>query len=144
MATYRTALRISKRYATRNLKHEVLVVRPKGLVTDLEGRVTVDEETPIYGGCGRLWTVAGSGTIDDGQLVYLSSSYISLPWDVTQTQVDDLIQVTVHEDPSLMGRWFRVLNVDAGGILPVVRKHTVTSVQFSRSNPNRGRRENPA
>ena len=144
MATYRTALRISKRYATRNLKHEVLVVRPKGLVTDLEGRVTVDEETPIYGGCGRLWTVAGSGTIDDGQLVYLSSSYISLPWRVAQTQVDDLIQVTVHEDPSLMGRWFRVLNVEAGGILPVVRKHTVMSVQFSRSNPNPGPRENPA
>lgn len=144
MATYRTALRISKRYATRNLKHEVRVVRPKGLVTDLEGRVSVDEETPIYNGCGRLWTVASGGTVDDGQLVYLSSSYISLPWDVDTTQVDDLIQVTAHEDPAIMGRWFRVLNVDAGGILPVVRKHTVTSVQRSRSNPNKMPRENPA
>ena len=144
MTTYRTALRISKRYATRNLKHDILVVRPKGLVVDLEGRVSADEETEIYGGAGRLWSVASGGTVDDGQLVYLSSSYISLPWGVVVTQVDDLMQVRDHEDPSLIGRWFRVLNVEAGGILPVTRRHTVLSVQHSRSFPNRGPRENPS
>lgn len=144
MSTYLTALRISKRYATRNLKHEVLVVRPKGLRVEPSGKVSVDEETPIYTGIGRLWSVDSGGTGDDGQLVYLSSSNISLPWGVVVTQVDDLIQVTEHEDPAIMGRWFRVMNVHAGGILPVVRKHTVVSIQHSRSFPNRGRRENPA
>ena len=131
--TRETSLRIGRRYATRNMVHEVRVWR-SAKPFDLDA--AEPDATLLYEGFARLYSIAAGGTVDDGELVYMSSSYVSLPWEVDNTQVDDLIEMVKAEDIAASGRWFRVLNIDGGGELPVVRRHTVTSVQRSRTNPN--------
>lgn len=89
----------------------------------------------VYCGPARLYSLAGGGgpqEFGDG-LGYMSSSYISIPLTDQKcwTQVDDMIEVLGHPDPDTVGRVFRVMDVDGGGQFPVVRRHTVTSIQRS-------------
>ena len=66
-----------------------------------------------------------------------SSSYVSLPLTVddeaTDVQVDDIVLVLEHPDPAVVGRAFRVMDVDAGGQFPAARRLQVTGVQRSRN-----------
>jgi uncharacterized protein DUF6093 len=89
----------------------------------------------IYEGKGRVYTVSGpqpSFGTDEDQV--FSTSFISVPLKDSKgltvvSQVNDLIEIVEHSDNLLVGRVFRVLDVDAGGQWPAVRRHMVSSAQ---------------
>lgn len=135
------ATMLARRFAERNMLAVVRIGRPAEVDDHDDQRVpsTASLKRVVYEGKARVWQVAGGGQTDFGeQSLFLASSYVSIP--VTsltgeQTQVDDLVEVLVHPDSLMVGRWFRVIAVDAGGQMPVVRRHTVMTAARSTDWP---------
>lgn len=125
-----------RRYGEYNMTAIVDVVRiadPE--VDDADDNVATSLDVKrLYYGKARLYKVSGGGSMDMDDEVAFSTSYISIPardeygaW--VKTQVHDLIKVAKHDDPDVVGRVFRVLDVDAGGQWVAVRRHMVTGAQ---------------
>lgn len=130
--TPKLAGRIARQYAERNMTARVRVGRPGGVVDggSVSDPSTVSRRKVVYEGRARVYGVGSGGSSDVGdELTFWSSSYVSIPLSSDWTQVDDMIEVVAHDDPDVVGRWFRVVNVDSGGQFPVVRRHTVTGAQ---------------
>lgn len=124
--------RMARNYAERNMTAQVRIGRPGAVVdgVDVSHPSTVLQRKVVYLGKARVYGVGSGGSSNVGdELTFWSSSYVSIPLSATWTQVDDMIEVVAHEDADVVGRWFRVVNVDSGGQLPVVRRHTVSGVQ---------------
>lgn len=127
---------------------KVQVVRAVSPSFDEEsGVVSADEDMAevVYEGRGRVYTVSGPVTYSLGdQNQYMSASYVSVPVTVTsrvngaevvevvRPRNDDLVLVLEHDDPVMVGRWFRVMDVEAGGQWIAARRMQVVGVQWSR------------
>jgi hypothetical protein len=131
------AQKIARGYAERNMTSVVSIGRPDEVDDhdDATEPTTTKMRKLIYWGKARVYTASGSGSLDTGDdLVYLSRSYISIPlFKETPpfTQVDDLIEIIDHDDIDIIGRVFRIVGIDYAGQFPVVRRHTVMSVDRS-------------
>lgn len=90
----------------------------------------------IYRGVGRLHMVGGpSNQYLGDELTVHASSNISTPISVdgrlVDIRVDDQMKILRHEDELMVGRVFRVIDVDYGGQFSVHRTHQVTTIQPS-------------
>jgi len=129
-------LAIARRYANSNMTASITLSRPQGLEVDDEGHVVrVVPASLVYRGAARVYTASGPQASESAEeSESFSTSYISTPLvddygkDVL-SQVNDLIEVNEHYDPLMRGRVFRVMDVDAGGQWPVVRRHMVVGAQ---------------
>lgn len=125
---------IARTFAERNMLAKVRIVRTADPVQSDENAIIVSPvpASLLYEGKARVYTVSGPSSdmsMDEPQA--FSTSYISIPLPKeleapVLTQVDDLIEVTEHFDQMIVGRVFRVLDVDGGGQWPVVRRHMVS------------------
>jgi Family of unknown function (DUF6093) len=119
------------RSADKRFSIEVAVGRPGQAVGGRDS-----QELPlrvVYRGRAHLGAVGSGGQADIGdRLSYMSAGSLVLPlngpWD-GYVQVNDLVEVRGHFDAEMVGRWFRVVNVDGAGVIPVGRRCAVTSVQ---------------
>ena len=117
--------------------HTVRVARMSDPERDLGDGFIVNpiEASLLYEGKGHVYQVSGPSVMNIGdETSYFSSSYISTPLkdgngDEIVTQVNDLIEVLDHPDELVVGRVFRVQDVDAGGLFPVARRHMVSGAQ---------------
>jgi len=100
------------------------------------------EPTVIYAGDCHLGTAAGPVTYTIGDEVQFFSSgtaTIPLDWDPlgdgtfvpTLPQVDDILQVTAHDDYGYVGRRFRVVDVENLGTLAGYRRMQIVGIQRS-------------
>lgn len=124
----------ARTYAEGNMLSKVRIARMDDPQQD-PGNISVIHPVVarlLYEGKARVYTVSGpSGDMSMDEPQAFSSSNISVPLkdvdgNTVITQVDDLIEVVEHFDDLVVGRVFRVVDVDAGGQWPVVRRHMVS------------------
>lgn len=123
-------------YAEGNMIATVRVTRPSTPVFDRTtgGLASMGAESVIHEGPGRVYNVTGPQQYALGdEPQYFSSTFVSIPITATKPRIDDVVEVLAHPDPNLVGRSFRVQDVEAGGQLPVVHRMQVTGIQSSRT-----------
>lgn len=128
------ATRLAKSYAEGNMNCTVRVSRPTDAVFNrATGVLSEPAEATVYAGKARITGLSGPVqlSIGDDQQFY-SSCYVSVPLSAAP-QVDDIVQITGSPDAGVIGRFFRVEDVEGGGEMPVVRRMRVTGVQHSRT-----------
>jgi len=126
--------RYARRYAEANMTAAVTITRmAEPSLDDLTGGLTATEQFVLYSGKARVYGVSGPMTMSLGEEPqYFSSTYVSIPLAAPMPHVDDMIEVTAHHDWTLVGRTFRVMDVESGGQYPAVRRMQVTGVQNSK------------
>jgi hypothetical protein len=91
---------------------------------DLTGLLSVPSRSAIYVGKARLWQ-ANDGTVIVTGDADISSTVtnISIPWNGVEPQRDDIAVVTYSPiDDAMLGKAFRVVSVDGGGLIGATRR----------------------
>jgi len=144
MTSSALAIEFARRYAEANMTASVTITRyldPE--LNDVTGRLIPHRETGVYKGKARVYVLVGPillGIGDESQ--EFQNSYVSIPISVwlpneldvlteyeTDVRVDDVVHVDSHPDPGLVGRSFRITDVESGGQLPAVRRCHVMGVE---------------
>lgn len=139
----RAAAFAARAYAERNMVDEALVWRPKAPVLEDDGTLESQVDFVLWDGKARVWSVQGPLTMGVGdEPTYYSQTFCSIPLVVQQEpdvepvpmspRVDDVVQVLRHRDPLMVSRYFRVVDVEAGGFLPACRKMQLVGIQASK------------
>jgi Family of unknown function (DUF6093) len=119
-------------YCEGNMIGSIKIFRKQAPVFDpVTGKLTAQTDTLIYQGKARIATVSGPLTYQLGdEPQYFSAATVSIPEDFTPIpQVDDVIEVVAHPAPGLVGRSYRVTDVQGGGQIHSARVMSVTGVQ---------------
>ena len=129
MATLR-----ARAYAEANMIATVRIERPVEPVFDrTTGQLGMPADSTVYEGKARVYGVSGPATYALGdEPQYFSSTFVSIPLGSTLPRVDDVVEVTDHPDPAIVGRFFRVQDVEAGGQMPVAHRLQVVGIQPSK------------
>jgi hypothetical protein len=124
----------AKAYAEANMTARVRVTRPAAPVFDpSNGSLGMAADQVIWEGVGRVASVQGPATYALGdEPQYFSSTFISIPLAAGDPRIDDTVEVLEHLDETLVGRFFRVQDVEAGGQIPVAHRMQVVGVQPSK------------
>jgi hypothetical protein len=127
-------IRYAQRYAEANMTATVAVSRmAEPSLDSITGNLAAIEAFLLYQGKARVYGVSGPMTMSLGEEPqYFSSTYVSIPLAAPMPQVDDVVEVLTHHDWTVVGRLFRVMDVEAGGQYPAVRRMQVTGVQNSK------------
>lgn len=135
----RLAERYARRFAESNMIATVRVTRMGEPVLDpATGALDASPQVLVYEGKARVYAVSGPMTYSLGEEPqYFSGSYVSIPLfravGESDPQVDDVVEVLADPDPLVVGRMFRVVDVESGGQFPSARRMQVTGVQRSRN-----------
>lgn len=132
------ATRYLRRYAESNMHYRVRITRMNDPVLDQDsGTLTASPEEEIYRGQARIYTVSGPVQYELGdEAQFFSTSYVSIPMedDWPDPHRDDVVEVIeAIDDPSLLGRKFKVTDVESGGQLAARRRMSVVGLQESHS-----------
>ncbi len=124
----------ARAYAEANMTGRVRVTRPTAPVFDREtGELGMAPDTVVWDGIARIYGVQGPATYSLGdEPQYFSSTFVSIPLAAQDPRIDDVVEVLEHLDDVLVGRFFRVQDVEAGGHMPVVHRLQVVGIQASR------------
>jgi hypothetical protein len=114
----------------------VTITRGNEGVLGADGSLTMDPDAPVvYTGPARLGNAQGPVTYSLGEEVqFFSSGSCTIPIGDPGTaedvpQVNDLVHIDAGDDPGLVGRNFRVVDVEAVGMLPGGRRLQIVGVQ---------------
>lgn len=103
--------------------HEKAVLRDRCTITRLgqptfdptTGQYTPSESTVAADLPCHMAPFTGARTLDEvfgGEIVVTRNYSLKLPWDAPEIRREDVVTMTVSEDPGLVGRVFRVDQVD--------------------------------
>lgn len=130
----------ARRFAESNMTAQVEITRPGPAAFEpSSGELEAQPGPVIYEGKARVYAVSGPVTMDLGDdPQYFSSSMVSVPlvddFGVNVLpEVNDLVRVLEHPDPLMLGRLFRVMDVEAGGQFAVLRRMQVMGIQRGRT-----------
>lgn len=130
---------LATRFALRNMGDAVLITRMAQTGENPDGTIVGIPESTVYEGKARFPNVTGPVTYQLGEEPqYFSSTYVSVPvLDPVSGQpvlpmVDDVVSVTAHPDQLMVGRKFRVMDVETGGQFGPVRRMQLTGIQPSK------------
>ena len=128
--------RYAQKYAEMNMDAEVTITRPNApSAVSNTGQISATTYSTVYTGKARVTTASGPVQYSFGEEPqYFSSSQVSIPLvktngDPTMPQVNDLVTVTDHHDALMIGRAFRVMDVQAAGQFESARTMSVTGAQ---------------
>lgn len=127
---------LARGYAEGNMLAAVKIERPGGRVFDRDlGRDVPAANTVVYEGVCRFYTVAGSATYGMGdEPQYFDSSTLSIPLDEPTPRIDDIATCTVHEDPRMIGRSFRIVGHETGRQMPDAQRMAITGIAPSKQS----------
>lgn len=116
-----------------NMTTTVVITRPSALALDGEDLVATLGAT-VYSGYAKIGKAQGPVTYTIGDEVqFYSSSSCTIPLMVgaapTDPHVNDLLEVTGSDDPMMVGRRFRVVDVEAVSIIPDGRRMQLVGIQ---------------
>jgi hypothetical protein len=129
-----------RRHATAHMYYTVAISRMTDPVFDTESGVMVAAvNRMIYFGPARIWTVSGPQVLGVGEdQMSFDQSFVSIPWDTDPIpNRDDIVTVQDYDpvyyygDEQLVGRSFRVTNVQLGGQMYATRRLNVTGIEPS-------------
>jgi hypothetical protein len=129
-----------RRHATAHMYYTVQIERMAAGVFDaVSGLIATSVKEIIYTGPARIWTVTGPQVfaIGEDQMAFTQTN-MSIPWDASPVpHRDDIATVTgtaPHTgfgDAELVGRAFRVLDVQLGGQMFATRRMSVLAIEES-------------
>lgn len=124
----------ARAFAEANMQATVRIERPTAPVFDRStGELGMAPDALVYQGKARVYGVQGPATYALGdEPQYFSSSFVSIPHGAAEPRIDDVVEVLTHPDASLVGRFFRIQDVEAGGQMPAVKRLQVVGIQPSR------------
>lgn len=127
-------------HATAHMYYTVQIVRmSQGVFDESTGGITTAAKLVIYDGPARFWTVSGPQVIAVGedQMAFVQTN-MSIPWDSDPVpKRDDIATVTTYDphpgygDAALLGRSFRILDVQLGGQMFATRRMSVLAIEAS-------------
>lgn len=126
---------LAQAYAEGNMIAMVKVTRPTAPVFDRDtgGLAAMGADSVRYEGKARVYSVTGPVQYALGdEPTFYSSTFVSIPITAPIPRVDDVVEILSHPDPNIVGRSFRVQDVEAGGQIPVVHRMQVVGIQASR------------
>lgn len=143
MSIFADASRDARAYAELNMVSQVTITRPGPLTAATGHDMAASTATGVYVGKARVYSTSGPqwGTWGD-DVQAAQATYVSIPLevagDVTSPVVDDIVEVTTHLDPLMVGRFFRIVDVEQAGQIPAVRRMQVVGIeqQPSWTDPN--------
>lgn len=120
-----------------NMTSTILITRQNradAASIDSAGEISVTAEQTIYEGVARLHNASGPVTYTIGEEVqFYSSGTATVPLDVDSVPLDvwvnDVLHVTGSDDPVMVGRKFRVVDVEVAGVLAVGRRLQLVGIQ---------------
>lgn len=127
-------------HATAHMYYTVRIVRMKqGVFDEDTGGIATAINLEIYDGPARIWTVSGPQVIAVGEdQMSFTQTNMSIPWDSDPVpHRDDIATVSTYDphpgygDSALLGRSFRILDVQLGGQMFATRRMSVLSVTDS-------------
>jgi len=127
-------------HAGAHMYYTVLIVRMASpSFNSSTGMMAAAEKRQIYLGPARIWTVSGPQVLGIGEdAMVFSTTYVSIPWGTSPIpNTDDIVTVQSYDphpgygDPELVGRVYRVLDVELGGQMYAARRMQVTGIQPS-------------
>lgn len=132
------AMRYARGFAERNMTAKVRITRPAPASLQPNGELEAVAASVVYEGKARVYPATGPVTMNLGdENQYFQNSNVSVPlYDggvPVLPQVDDIVEVLWHDDPLFLNRVFRVMDVEAAGQIPTVRRMQVMGVQRWRS-----------
>lgn len=116
-----------------NMTTTVTITRPAMLALDDEDLVATPGAV-VYAGYAKVGRASGPVTYTIGDEVqFYSSSSCTIPLLVdgvpTDPHVNDLLEVTGSDDPVMVGRRFRIVDVEAVSIVPDGRRMQLVGIQ---------------
>ena len=135
------ALKIARRYAQMNMLTSVRVSRMAAPVPSPDGSSEADEASVVYEGVGHLSVLTGPLTMGLGDSPsFYATTQLSIPVETGLGHVDpvinDMVEVLDSDDPTAVGRVFRVTHVMAAGLIPAVRTLQLTGWEQSNRPPD--------
>ncbi len=134
MSIFADASRDARAYAELNMVSQVTITRPGAPEASTGHDMAATATTGVYRGKARIYSTSGAQWGDWGDDVQAAqSTYVSIPLEVAgavaNPVIDDIVEVTAHLDPLLVGRFFRVVDVEQAGQIPAVRRMQVTGIE---------------
>lgn len=125
--TYLTKMTLSQ------MTSQVSIERPGdptfNATTGLETATTTGA---IWSGPARIYGTSGSLTMVGDAVVSLAQTTISIPQTAPLIKVDDIVTVTsTSDDPAMVNKRYRVVDVTEGGLLSPTRQLTATTLEGS-------------
>lgn len=110
---------------------QVAVTRPGPPTFDpATGLTEAHAGATVWSGPARIYSTSGSLTVMGEGVVSLGQTNISIPQDAPLPKVDDIVDVTSSlDDPAMVNRRYRVIDVSEGGILSPTRTLACTTVE---------------
>lgn len=128
-------------YATRYVRSNMRCLVKIGRIRELEQDDEYDAvihpiyAEVVYAGQARIYSTSGPQNIDSSEeSAVFATSNITTPMvnqdgSLVLTQANDIIEVVSNPDPLIQGRFFRILDVEAGGQWPHSRRHMVVGAE---------------
>lgn len=125
----------AQRYAESNMIAAVSISRPTALVfNQTTGALVETSAAPLYVGKARITPMSGPLQFSVGdEPQFYSAASVSIPLAAPVPRIDDVLTVTAHPDPAVVGRVFRITDVTGAGEIPDCRRLSVVGVQHSRT-----------
>lgn len=91
-------------------------------VTGQHGGLAAD--SVVYEGKGRVRQITGAGVLSIGEAdIDTATATISIPWGSASPRRDDLVELVANDsDPEPAGQFFRVLDIESGGLFGEARR----------------------
>lgn len=93
---------------------------------------TAGAPSQIYEGPCRIWEITGGSVLDvNSEQIVVQQTKLSIPWNegVGIKRDDEVKIITAPHDSMIVGKRFRIMDVDKGGDLRATRRFTVQSIQ---------------
>lgn len=117
--------------STRLMVDECVITRPGPQTVTYDAvtrKSTLTNGTGVYSGVCRLWQVsAGSSTWAQDKKLTATTTYLSIPYGEA-VEPDDIVTMTLSDDPEIIGRGLRVEAPTRGGGLRGSRVMRVTFI----------------
>lgn len=131
---FKEAARYAQSFAESNMIYHIKITRmgdPK--FDSATGSVEASEIFVLYEGKARVYTISGPVQMGVGEEpTFYSSTYVSIPVQSPLPMVNDMIEIIYAPDSAVVGRQFRVMDVESGGQFPATRRVQVTGIQPSK------------
>ena len=136
----RTVSNYARKYvrsrAEAHMNCQIILSRHRdGYLDSASGLYTADSGTVYYEGIGRIWDSNTGAIINVGEADLATTvTYCSVPFDTPIPRVDDLLRVVqCSHDPALVGRGFRIIGLDGGGLARATRRMQISALSENRS-----------
>lgn len=124
-------------YATGQAVDAVQLTRRGAPVFNSTTGLLTAPPTNIYTGPAKVTVVSGGDPVDIGEeRQFWDTVSVQLPPGAPMAKIDDLVQITSAAATQLVGRYFRVASVAAGGLMPDGQTLSASGPAPSQTNPS--------